>query len=96
MADFVQSFDCKNEGHVLWLKEIGKGMAKVSMGEKFDIASIANNNPLPGKPKMKNPMDMAEIHFMLSMKYATAVLDGQAFIPSNKTEVLFEGEVSRV
>ena len=52
----------------MWLKEIGKGMAKVSTGEKFDIAKVANNNPLPGKPKMKNPMDMAEIHFMLSMK----------------------------
>jgi len=96
MANFVKNFDCKNEEHVMWLKEIGKGMTKISTGEKFDIAGIANNNPLPGKPKMKNPMDMAEVHFMLSMKYATAVLDGQAFIPSNKTEVLFEGEVSRV
>jgi len=96
MAEFVKNFDCKNEAHVMWLKDIGKAMAKVSTGDRVDIANIANSNPLPGTPKMKNPMDMAEIHFMLCMKYATAVLDGQAFIPSNKTEVLFEGEVSRV
>ena len=96
MADFVKNFDCKNEEHVMWLKDVCKNMAKVSNGEKCDIIKIANTNPLPGKPKMKNPMDMAEIHFMLAMKYASAVLDGAAFVPSNKTEVLFEGEVSRV
>jgi hypothetical protein len=96
MTDFVRNFDCKSEKHVMWLKELGQGMAKVSTGEKFDIAKVVNNNPLPGTPKMKNPMDMAEIHFMLAMKYATAVLNCDAFVPSGKTEVLFEGEVSRV
>jgi hypothetical protein len=96
MAEFVKNFDCKNEAHVMWLKDIGKAMAKVSTGDRVDIANIANSNPLPGTPKMKNPMDMAEIHFMLSMKYTTAVLDGEAFVPTNKTDVLFEGEVSRV
>ena len=96
MSDFVRNFDCNNEEHVMWLKEVGRGMAKVSAGERYDIIKIANGNPLPGKPKMKNPMDMAEVHFMLAMKYATAVLDGAAFVPSKKTEVLFDGEVSRV
>ena len=80
----MKNFDCKNEAHVMWLKDIGKAMAKVSTGEKLDIAKIANNNPLPGTPKMKNPMDMAEIHFMLSMKYATAVLNHDAFVPTEK------------
>ena len=84
MAEFVKNFDCKNEAHVMWLKDIGKAMAKVSTGEKLDIAKIANNNPLPGTPKMKNPMDMAEIHFMLSMKYATAILNCDAFVPIKK------------
>lgn len=96
MTDFVRNFDCKNEAHVMWLKEVSQGMVKVSAGEKFDITKIANNNPLEGKPKMKNPLDMAEVHFMLAMKYATAVLNGEAFIPTNKVEVLFEGEVSRM
>jgi hypothetical protein len=93
---FVKNFDCKNEKHVMWLKEVGAGMAKVSTGEKYDISRTVNNNPLTGNPKMSNPMDWAYIHFQLAMKYANAVLNSDAFIPSNKTEVLFEGEVSRV
>jgi hypothetical protein len=96
MTDFVQNFDCKNEEHVMWLKEVGQGMAKVSAGERYDIATVVNKNPLSGKPKMKNPMDWAYIHFQLAMKYTNAVLNGDAFIPSNKTKVLFEGEVSRI
>ena len=93
---FVKNFDCKNEKHVMWLKEVGGGMAKVTSGERYDISKIVNNNPLNGRPKMGNPMDWAYIHFQLAMKYANAVLNGDAFIPSNKTEVLFEGEISRV
>jgi len=93
---FVRNFDCKNEKHVMWLKEVGAGMAKVSTGEKYDISRTVNNNPLPGNPKMSNPMDWAYIHFQLAMKYTNAVLNCDAFIPSNKTEVLLEGEVSRV
>lgn len=93
---FVKNFDCKNEKHVMWLKEVGAGMAKVSIGERYDISKIVNNNPLTGNPKMSNPMDWAYIHFQLAMKYANSVLNGNAFIPSNKTEVLFEGEISRV
>ena len=96
MAEFVKNFDCKNEEHVMWLKEVGQSMVKVSNGEKFDVVKLANKNPLPGNLKLKNPMDMAEIHFMLAMKYANAVLSGDAFVPTRKAEILFEGEVSRV
>jgi hypothetical protein len=93
---FVKNFDCKNEKHVMWLKEVGAGMAKVTTGERYDISKTVNNNPLKGNPKMGNPMDWAYIHFQLAMKYTNAVLNGDAFIPSNKSEVLFEGEISRV
>ncbi len=84
MAEFVKNFDCKNEAHVMWLKEVGELMTKATTGEMIDIAKIANENPLPGNPQMKNPVAMAEIHFMLSMKYATAVLNHDAFVPTEK------------
>ena len=93
---FVKNFDCKNEKHVMWLKEVGAGMAKITAGQKYDITTTVNANPLTGNPKMSNPMDWAYIHFQLAMKYTNAVLNSDAFIPSNKTEILFEGEVSRV
>jgi hypothetical protein len=51
MAEFVKNFDCKNEAHVMWLKDIGKAMAKVSTGDRVDIANIANSNPLRVHPR---------------------------------------------
>ncbi len=96
MSNFVKSFDCKNEEHVMWLKKVGQDMAKATGGEKVDVIATANDNPLPQKPKMVNVAEWAYIHFQLAMKYANEVLSGNAFVPSNKTEVFFEGEISRV
>jgi len=45
---------------------------------------------------MGNPMDWAYIHFQLAMKYTNAVLNGDAFIPSGKKDVLFDSKISRV
>ena len=84
MAHFVRSFDCKNEKHVMWLKDVGEGMVKTIGGEKLDILNIVNNNQLHGKPSLDNPMDWAYVHFQLCMKYATAVLNVDAFVPTTK------------
>lgn len=84
MAHFVLSFDCKNEEHVMWLKDVGECMAKVIGGEKFDILSIVNNSPLPGNPSLENGMEWAYTHFQLCMKYTNAVLHGDAFVPTTK------------
>lgn len=83
MTDFVKSFDCKNEAHVMWLKEVGQAMAKATSGEKVDIEQIVNSNPLENSPKMTNMMDWAYVHFQLAMKYANAVLSLEAFVPTN-------------
>lgn len=82
MAHFVRSFDCKDEKHVLWLKEVGNITAKSMTGEKANIILVVNNNPLPGKPSIDNPIDWAYIHFQLCMKYANAVLNHDAFVPN--------------
>jgi hypothetical protein len=84
MANFVKEFDCNNETHVMWLKKIGEAMAKSTNGERVDVISIVNNNPLPGKPTMSNPIDWAYIHFQLAMKYTNAVLNCDAFVPVTK------------
>jgi hypothetical protein len=96
MAEFVKVFNCKDEKHVMWLKEVGDAMVKTMNGDRIDLTRIVNDNPLSGKPTMTNPADWAYIHFQLAMKYTTAVLNSEAFIPTNKVEVLFESEVSRV
>ena len=96
MAEFVKNFDCKNEEHVMWLKEVGEVMVKSMSGKRVDLIGVVNNNPLPDNPKMNNPADWAYIHFQLAMKYSNAVLNCDAFVPTRKAKVLFEGEVSRV
>lgn len=84
MSNFVKNFDCKNEEHVMWLKEVGQAMSKSVGGDRVDLASIVNTNPLKDSPKMTNPADWAYIHFQLAMKYANAVLSCDAFVPSQK------------
>lgn len=84
MSEFVKNFDCKDEEHVMWLKEVGEIMAKVTMGGKADIIGSVNNNPLKNTPTMTSPADWAYIHFQLAMKYANSVLSGDAFIPVKK------------
>jgi hypothetical protein len=81
MAQFVKNFDCKNENHVMWLKNVGNATGKSMNGEKVDLIKTVHDNPIPGKPTIDNPMDWAYIHFQICMKYANAVLNGEAFVP---------------
>ncbi|ADQ90947.1 hypothetical protein MpV1_024c [Micromonas sp. RCC1109 virus MpV1] len=84
MAHFVKNFDCKNEDHAMWLKKVGGAMAMSMNGDLVDMMGAVNINPLPGNPKIDNPMDFASVHFQLCMKYANAVLNGEAFVPKAK------------
>jgi hypothetical protein len=84
MAHFVKNFDCKNEDHAMWLKKVGGAMTKSVNGDLVDMMGAVNINPLPGNPKIDNPMDFASVHFQLCMKYANAVLNGEAFVPKAK------------
>jgi len=82
MAHFVRSFDCKTKNMLCGEEDRG-AMAKSISGDKIDIINIVNNNPLPGKPTADDPMNWAYIHFQLCMKYANAVLNCDAFIPTS-------------
>ena len=79
---FVSKFNPKNETHVLWLQKVDDAMKNiVSNTEKIDIVQIVNDNPF--KAEIKTPLDFAEVHFQLAMKYSQAVLRGSAFIPES-------------
>ena len=65
----------------MWLKKVGGVMAMAIGGDRIDVIGTVNDNPLPGKPSIDNPMDWAYVHFQLFMKYANAVLNGEAFVP---------------
>jgi hypothetical protein len=80
---FVKQFDPIRESDVLWLQKIDEAMRKASDQEKYgsvEFLKIVNDNPYG--IKMTNPMEWAESHFQLCMKYSQAVLRGVAFIPT--------------
>ena len=80
---FVKQFDPTKKEHVEWLQEIDVSMSKASNQEKYgsvDFMKIVNNNPFG--IKMTNPMEWAESHFQLCMKFTQAVVRGVAFIPT--------------
>ena len=80
---FVKSFDPTSVSHVMWLKRVDDAMVRAHSG-KVDFMKIVNDNPFNASEK--NPLNWAEIHFSLAMKYTQAVLRGTAFIPSSSNE----------
>ena len=83
IMSFVKKFEPKNEEHVLWLKKVDESMSRASNQEKYgseDFMKVVNGNPFG--IKMTNPMQWAESHFQLCMKYSQAVFRGVAYIPT--------------
>ena len=81
MTELVKKFDCKDKSHVEWLKKFTGAMAKATSGEKADMDTGGgmNENPLDVKGEIPS---IAYIHFQVAMKYTTAVLNGDAYIPN--------------
>jgi len=77
---FVKKFDSTQREHCLWLKRVFDGMTKVTSGERLDIVSVFNDNPM--SETLSNPAELAYIHFQVAMKYAAAVLAGDAWVPN--------------
>lgn len=82
MSEFLHVFDPKNESHVVWLRDVSRAMKKMGADEtRMDFEKIVHANPFKGK--VNNMMDWAYTHFQISMKYANAVLEGEAFVPTS-------------
>mgnify|MGYP000152053860 CR=1 FL=1 len=82
---FVKEFDPKKEEHVLWLQKIDEVMKHVtnSTQKSQDMMKTVNENPFG--ITMSNPMDWAQAHFQLCMKYSQAVLRGVAHVPTKRS-----------
>ena len=81
---FVKSFNPKEKSHVLWLKDVCTAMAKVSDGDMVDIVTVANSNPFD--LKLSSPLELAEMHFQVAMKYTAAVLSEDAWVPGQNLD----------
>ena len=81
---FVQAFDPKEKSHALWLKDLCRAMAKTYDGGHVDIVAVANSNPFGAK--LSSPLQLAEVHFQVAMKYAAAVLSEDAWVPGKNVD----------
>ena len=83
---FVKKFDPTKKEDVEWLQKIDVSMSKATNQEKYgsvDFMKSVNDNPYG--IKMTNPMEWAESHFQLCMKFTQAVFRGVAYIPTQRT-----------
>lgn len=74
----LSDFDPTNEEHVLWLKKAGNAFRESMVG-KSDFMKTVSENPIT--TDNITPIQWAQIHFGLAMKYTDAVFDGTAYIP---------------
>jgi len=82
---FVQKFDPTNKEHVLWLQKIDEVMVHVSDPTKGSKNMLKTVNENPFDIKLENPIEWAQAHFQLCMKYSQAVLRGIAYIPTQRS-----------
>ena len=80
---FIKAFDPKQKSHVVWLKKM-TDIAETLGDPKRHQALVAeiNSNPLGVKLDTRDALMWVEIHFGIAMKYARAVLNGEAVIPA--------------
>lgn len=84
---FVDNFDCADQKHVKWLQRLTvKVMSKISNGQQCDLLGEINDNPMKDAVLPKDQLlNWAQLHFVISMKYSTAVLQGNAWTPIQNT-----------
>lgn len=81
---FKNAFDPMNQSHVVWLKkmtDIADTMKDLS--QQFSLMKEVNVNPMNVKLDERDALSWVEIHFVLAMKYARAVLNSQAVVPAS-------------
>jgi hypothetical protein len=80
---FSTAFDPTNETHVLWFKRLHD-----TTEEGKSIDKVLEDNPFGLHMNKRDMMEWIHIQFVLAMKYATSVLNGRAWVPGHKIEVL--------
>lgn len=80
---FIKAFDPRQKSHVVWLKKM-TDIADAMGDPKLHMSLVAeiNSNPMGVKLDNRDALMWVEIHFGIAMKYARAVLNGEAIIPA--------------
>jgi 23S rRNA G2445 N2-methylase RlmL len=73
---YAQAFKSTDQEHVMWLKSLHDA----TQNEK-SVDKILVNNPFGVTITKKEMLEFINIQFVLAMKYAMNVLEGQAWVP---------------
>ena len=73
---FSQAFDSKNQTHVEWFKSLHTA----TVNEK-SVDALLYKNPFGIKVSKDEILEWIHIQFVIAMKYASCVLEGQAWVP---------------
>jgi len=74
---FSSAFDSNNEKHVMWFKSL-----HLATLQEKSVDKVLDANPFGIKVSRKDCLEWVNIQFILGMKYATSVLDGKAWVPT--------------
>lgn len=74
----LKDFNPKNPKHVIWLKELSSILENMDMSMGHKMNALLKKNPF----NVEIPAEaFIDVHAGISIKYCTAVLKGEAFIP---------------
>jgi hypothetical protein len=82
-AKFLTKFDPADKSHVAWFKrmcDIGDQMGDPK--SQITLVAEINLNPMKVELDHREALEWVHVHFCLGMKYARAVVNGQAWVPS--------------
>jgi len=80
---FINAFDPKQKSHVMWLKKMTDIADTLGDPRRHQaLVTEINSNPMGVKLDNRDALMWVEIHFGVAMKYARAVLNGEAIIPA--------------
>ena len=79
MNTIAQKFQTQNQQHVEWLAKLFESMKNQSTNVKENqLYRTMKSNPFGVTIKESDYLDIPEVHFVLSMRYAQDVLAGTA------------------
>lgn len=82
-SKFLTAFDPQNKEHVLWFKRMIQVAHDLNDPTKeMTLVAEVQVNPMNVKFESRDALEWVQIHFVLGMKYAKAVLEHKAFIPA--------------
>ena len=77
----LKEFDSNNKHHVMWLKKFTDCLNDMNSTSSRKMGLLLSNNPFGVEMK---PETFIDIHAGLSIKYSGNVLNGSAWIPTDR------------